>query len=127
MPKKKEFYSRLNREYITDVNYSHTKKVYKEFKNKNLGDYHDLYVQSDTLILADVFEDFRNIRLKLYEVNPAHMLSAPELAWELALKKTGQKVELLTDIDMLLMVKKKELEEEYVIKYVDIQNQIINI
>ena len=114
-------------EYITDVNYRHTKKVYKEFKNKNLGDYHDLYVQSDTLILADVFEDFRNICLKLYEVNPAHMLSAPELAWELALKKTGQKVELLTDIDMLLMVKKKELEEEYVIKYVDMQNQIINI
>ena len=114
-------------EYITDVNHRHTKKVYKEFKNKNLGDYHDLFVQSDTLILADVFEDFRNICLKLYEVNPAHMLSAPALAWELALKKTGQKVELLTDIDMLLMVKKKELEEEYVIKYVDMQNQIINI
>ena len=63
------------------------KKVFKEFKLKQLGDYYNLYVQSDTLLLADVFEDFRNTCIKVYELDPAHFLSAPGLAWQACLKK----------------------------------------
>ena len=73
---------------------------------KNLGDYHDLYVQSDTLLLADIFENFRNKYTEIYEVDPAHFLSAPGLAWHACLKKIEIKLELLADIDMLLMVEK---------------------
>ena len=80
--------------------------MFKELKLKNLSDYHDLYVQSDTLLLADVFENFRNKCIEIYELDPAHFLSAPGLAWQTCLKKTGVKLELLTDIDMLLMVEK---------------------
>ena len=66
-------------ENITDVDYRHAKRPFKSLNNKNLGDYHDLYVQSDILLLADVFENFRNMCIKVYE--PAHLLSAPDLAW----------------------------------------------
>ena len=65
-----------------------------------------MYVQSDTLLLADVFKNFRNTSIKVYELDPAHFLSAPGLAWQACLKKTEVKLELLTDIDMLLMVEK---------------------
>ena len=78
--------------------------MFKRFKLKNLGEYHNLYVQSDTLLLADVFENFRNTCLKVYELDPAHFLSLPGLAWQACLKKTNVKLELLTDYDMLLMV-----------------------
>ena len=78
--------------------------VFKRFKLKNLGEYHDLYVQGDTLLLADVFENFRNTCLKVYELDPAHFLSLPGLAWQVCLKKTNIKLELLTDYDLLLMV-----------------------
>ena len=64
LPDKKDFYSCLNMEDITDVDYKHRKRVFREFKMNNLGDYHDLYVQSDTLLIADVFENFRNMCLK---------------------------------------------------------------
>ena len=67
-------------EDITDVDYSHAKRVYKEFNNKNLGDYHDLYVQNDTFLLADVFESFRNECIEIYELDPAHFVSTPWLA-----------------------------------------------
>ena len=103
---KEAFYSNLNIEDITDVDYKHAKIVFKNLINKNLGDYHDLYVQSDTLLLADVFENFRNMCIKVYELHPAHFLSVPGLAWQACLKKTKVKLELLTDVDMLLMVEK---------------------
>ena len=60
LPDEEAFYSSLNMENITDIDYGHAKRVFKNLKNKNLGDYHDLHVQSDTLFLADVFENFRN-------------------------------------------------------------------
>ena len=81
-------------------------KVFEEFKLKNLGSYHDLYVQSDTLLLVDVFENFRNKCIEIYERDPAHFLSAPGLVWQACLKKTEVKLELLADIDMLLMVER---------------------
>ena len=104
LPDKKAFYSELNLEDITDKDYAHAQKVFEEFKLKNLGDYHDLYVQSDTLLLADVFENFRNKCIEIYELDPAHFLSAPGLAWQACLKKTKVKLELLTDYQMLLMI-----------------------
>ena len=106
MMEKKDFYRHLSMEYITDADYAHAKRVCKDFEIKNLGEYHDLYVQSNTLLLADVFENFRNMCLKIYELDPAKFLSAPGLAWQAALKKTKVKLDLLTDIDMLLMVEK---------------------
>ena len=65
-----------------------------------------MYVQSDTLLFTDVFENFRNKRIEIYELDPAHFLSAPGLAWQTCLKKTGVELELVTDIDMLLMIEK---------------------
>ena len=83
---KESFYSNLNIEDITEVDHRYAKRVFNEvapknLSNKNLGDYHDLYVQSDTLLLADVFENFRNVCIQVYERDPAHSLSAPGLAW----------------------------------------------
>ena len=104
LPTKESFYSNLNMENIEDIDYSYGNNVFKRFKLKNLGEYHDLYVQSDTLLLVDVFENFRNTCLKVYELDTAHFLSLPGLAWQACLKKTNVKLELLTDYDMLLMV-----------------------
>ena len=104
MPNKEAFHSNLNMEDITDADYRHAKKVFKEFKLKHLGEYHDLYVQSDTILLADVFENFRNMCIEVYELDPAHFLTAPGLAWQACLKKTDVKLELLTNFNMLLMV-----------------------
>ena len=81
-------------------------KTCKDFEIKYLSEYHDLYLKSDTLLLADVFENFRKMCLKTYHLDPVKFLSAPGLAWEAALKKTEVKLELLTDTDMLLMVEK---------------------
>ena len=71
---------------------------------KNQGENHDLYVLSDTLLLADVFENFKDKCIEIYGLDPAHFLSAPRLAWQACLKKTGVELELLADIDMPLMV-----------------------
>ena len=84
-------------ENITDVDYRHANSVFKKFKLENLGEYHDLYVQSDTLLLADVFENSRNICIKVYEIDPAHFLLAPGSAWQGCLKKTEVELELITN------------------------------
>ena len=104
LPSKESFYSDLNMENIDDIEYRHGNNVFKIFKLIDLGEYHDLYVQTDTLLLADVFENFRNKCLEVYELGPAHFLSLPGSAWQACLKKTNVKLELLTDYDMLLMV-----------------------
>ena len=80
LPSKESFYSNLNMEIIDDIDYRHGNNVCKRFKLKNLGEYHDLYVQSDTLLLAVVFENFRNTCLEVYELDPAHFLSLSGLA-----------------------------------------------
>ena len=81
LPSKKSFYSNLNMENIEDIDYRHSNNVFNKLKLNNLGEYHDLYVQSDTLFLADVFENLRDMCLKEYELDPAHFLSLPGLAW----------------------------------------------
>ena len=97
-------------EGITDADYRHPKRVSEEL-------YH-LYVQSDTLLLADVLEIFTNKCIEIYELDPSHILPALELAWPACLKKTGIELELLTDIDMLLMVE-KGIREENAMQYID--------
>ena len=84
---KEDFCSHLNMEDIADADYAHPTRVCKDFEIKHLGEYHDLYVQSDTLLLDDVFENFRNICLKICKLDPAKKFSAPELAWQVALKE----------------------------------------
>ena len=73
---------------------------------KNLGEHHDMYVQNNTLLLADVFENFRNVCLKIFELDPANFLSATSLAWKSGFKKSKAKLDLLTDIAMSLIVEK---------------------
>ena len=101
---KKTFYNELNLEDITDKGYNHTQKVWEVFEINNLCEYHDLYVQCHTLLFADVFEKFRDTCIEIYGVDPSHFLSAPGLAWQTCFKKTNVNLELLTDIDMLLMI-----------------------
>ena len=106
LPLKEAFYSRLNDRGISDEDYAHALKVWRIFKMEYFKDYHELYNKVDVLLLADVFENFRNICLENYELDPAHYYTAPGLAWDAALKVTGVNLELLSDIDMLLMVEK---------------------
>ena len=103
LPDKKYFYSKLNLEDISDKDYSHVQKVFEEFCVE-MGDYHDLNVQCDTLFLADVFEKFRDKCIDIYVLDPSYFLYAPGLAWQACLNKTEVKLELLTDIHMLLMI-----------------------
>ena len=83
-------------ENISDIDYRHGNNVFKKFKPNNLGEYHDLYVQSDTLLLADVFENFRKTCIKVYELNPANFLSAPGLAWQSCLKQNKHKIRIIS-------------------------------
>ena len=89
LSKEEDFYSLLNMEDIIDADYAHAKRVCKDFKIRNLEDYHDLYVESDTLLLADVFENFRNMCTKICELDTDHILSAPGLAWQAPSTRTA--------------------------------------
>ena len=106
LPSKEDFYSELNLERISDKDYAHAQKVWNVSEINIRGEYHDLYVQSDTLLLADVYENFRNMCLEKYQLDPVYFVSAPGLAWQACLKKTGVKLELITDYDMILMIEK---------------------
>ena len=103
LPPKEEFYSKLNDEDISDEDYQHAINVWYTFGCKTIKDYHDLYLKSDVLLLADVFENFRATCLKHYKLDPAHYYTSPGLAWDACLKTTGQHLELLSDYDMLMM------------------------
>ena len=91
-------------EDISKTDYAHANNVFKKFNINNLGEYHDLYVRSDTLLLVDIFENFRQSCLENYELDPAHFVSLPGLVWQACLKKTNVELELLTDYDMFLMI-----------------------
>ena len=91
---------------ISDKDYNHAKSVFDIFNMRNLGDYHDFYVKSDTLLLSDIFEEFRKTCIKEYELDPCYFVSAPGLSWEACLKLTKVELELFTDMDMLLMFEK---------------------
>ena len=106
LPKKEDFYSKLNDENITEDEYAHAKTVWETFKCKTLGDYHDLYVKTNVALLADVFENFRKLCLQQYGLDPAHYFTSPGLSWDALLKKTGVELELFTDVEMHMFVER---------------------
>ena len=89
LPPREAFHSKLKLEDISDADYAHAQKVWEVFGIKNRGEYRDLYAQSHTLLFADVFENFRNMCLEIYGIDPTYFVSAPGLAWQAFLKKTG--------------------------------------
>ncbi|GFW46565.1 protein NYNRIN [Trichonephila clavipes] len=106
LPPASAFYSTLSGEHVSAEDYEHATNVWSTFKIKSLGEYHDLYVASDVLLLADVFENFRKICLKNYELDPAHLITSPSLACQACLKMSQQPLELFTSIDMHLFIEK---------------------
>ena len=100
LPTKEQFYSILNDQHITNGEYDHARKVWETFNIKTMGEYHDLYLNSDVLLLADVFESFRKTCLHYYKLDPCHYLTYPCLSWDAMLKMTDIKLESMTDVDM---------------------------
>ena len=105
-PPQGAFYSKLLGKGICNKNYSHVWKVWNSFNMKIFKEYHELYNITDVLLLADVFENFRDLCLKIYGLDPVYYFTAPGLAWDACLKITGIELELLSDSNMLLMFEK---------------------
>ena len=103
LPEYNDWFSKLHGTNISKSDYDHALKVWNVFNIKNMEEYQNLYVTSDTLQLSDVFEDFRNTALKTFKLDPCYFVSTPRLAWESCKKLTNQKLELLTDMDMILL------------------------
>ena len=106
LPVKEHFYSILNDQDITNDEYDHAKKVWKVFKIKTMGEYHDLYLGSDVLLLTDVFENFRKTCLQYYKLDPCHYFTSLGLSWDAMLKVTNIELELMTDMDMFQFIDK---------------------
>ena len=104
LPTKDQFYSILNDQHFTDDEYNHAKEVWNTFMIRTLGDYHDLYLVSDVLLLTDVFENFRKTCMQYYKLDPCHYFTSPGLSWDAMLKMTNIKLELMTDIDMFQFI-----------------------
>ena len=116
LPEKEAFYSSLTLTGISDADYSHAQNVWKTFGMETMGDYHDLYLKTDVLLLADCFENFRKTCIQNYDLDPAHYYTTPGLSWDSALKMTKVKLELLGDIDMHLMIEKGNLCYVFILK-----------
>ena len=106
IPPKEAFKSILNNQDISDEDYEHAKNVWKTFDAKTMRDYHDLYLKTDVLQLADVFENFRDVCINNYSLDPAHYFTSPGLSWDAMLKLTKVSLELFTDVNMLLFIEK---------------------
>ena len=104
LPPKKDFYNKLNQSDITDEDYAHAQNVWDTFKCKTLGDYSDIYLKTDVLLLADVFETFRDVTIKTHKLDPCHYYTLPSLSWDAMLRFTGVELELLQDYEQILMV-----------------------
>ncbi len=102
LPPKEEFFSKLTGESVSDDEYAHAQKVWSVFEMKSIREYHDLYLTTDVLLLADVFENFRKLALKNYSLDPCHFITTPGLTMTAALRHTRVHLELLTNIDQLL-------------------------
>ena len=107
LPPIEAFYSKLSDETISQKDYDHAHQVWKEFNCKTIGDYHDLYLKTDVVLLADVFQTFRKTCMDAYKLDPLHYYTAPGLSWDALLKHTQINLELLTDIDMHLFIEKR--------------------
>lgn len=106
LPKRKHFFNKLTSELISEEDYKHALKVWKTFKIKNLGEYTDLYLKCDVLLLADSFEKFRKISLATYCLDPCYYVSSPSLSWDAMLLHTNVKLDLITDVEMYQMIEK---------------------
>ena len=106
LPPIHQFYNTLTQQHLPPDDYAHAQNVWKAFNISNLGEYHDLYVLTDVLLLADIFENFRSTCHEQYDLDPAHYYTSPGLSWDAMLKKTGVELELLTDPDMHLFIEK---------------------
>ncbi|XP_052779407.1 uncharacterized protein LOC128216784 [Mya arenaria] len=104
LPSKDQFYSTIKKEHISNEDYEHARTVFQTFNMRSLGEYHDLYLKTDVVLLSDVFESFRKLCLQQYELDPCHFYTSPGLSWSACLKMTDVKLELLTDIDKILMI-----------------------
>jgi hypothetical protein len=107
LPSKDDFYSRLSDEHITIDEYERANKVWETFSCKTFKDYHDLYLMTDVLLLADVFQNFRKFCINTYgKIDPAYYYSLPGFSWDACLKKSDVKLDLLSDVDMHLFIEK---------------------
>ena len=106
LPNKEDFFSILNNEHITDEDYQHAQNVWNEFSLSSMGEYHDLYLKSDILLLADVFENFRRMCQEYYGLDSVHYFTSPGLSWDAMLKMTGVELELMSDVDMFQFIEK---------------------
>ena len=104
LPTKEEFYSILIDEHISNEDYTHAQNVWNTFKLQTMGEYHNLYLKSDILLLADVFENFRRTCIQYYKLDPCHYFTSPGLSWDAMLKMTNIKLELMTDINMFQFI-----------------------
>ena len=102
-PSKRDFFSTLTETGIKEEDFEHAKLVWDHFDCNTLGEYSDLYLKIDVLLLADVFENFRDVCMRPYNLDAANYFTAPGLSFDAMLKFTGQKLQLLHDYDMLLM------------------------
>jgi len=103
LPRKRDFYNTLTDTGVNESDFDHAKEVWEHFRCKTLGEYSDLYLKIDVMLLADVFENFRDVCMRAYNLHAAHYFTAPGLSFDAMLKFTGQKLQLLHDYDLLLM------------------------
>ena len=106
LPPKENFYSSLTDESISDSDYQHAQEVWTTFNCRTIGDYHDLYLQTDVLLVADVFENFRRTALSTYKLDPAHYYTLPGYSWDCLLKCTNIELEQITEANMYLFIEK---------------------
>ncbi|CAH1643155.1 unnamed protein product [Spodoptera littoralis] len=106
LPPKHCFYNSIQKEHITDSEYEHAQTIWSCFNINSLGDYTDLYLKCDVLLLCDIFENFRNICLQHYNLDPAYYISSPGLSWDAMLLYTGIQLELIHDLEMYNMIEK---------------------
>ena len=126
IPPKEAFYNKLNLESISDADYAHVQKVWEVFEIKNFGEYHNLYAQSDTLLLADVFESFSDTCIEIYDFDSANFLTAARLAWQACLKESQVELEFRLILIYYWWLK-RELEVESVRQHIGMLKQTINI
>ena len=104
LPPQAEFYNKLNDTSLSDAEYSHAQEVWDAFNCETMKDYHDAYLKSDVLLLADIFREFRDECISVYKLDPAHYVSLAGYSWDCALKYSDVKLQLITDIDMYQMI-----------------------
>lgn len=105
LPLKNAFYNDLTGDHITDLEYEHAQNVFRAFNCRNMGDYSDIYLKTDVLLLCDIFERFRELSLKMFKLDPNHYFTAAGFSWNSMLKFTGIELELITDIEVIEFLK----------------------